>query len=250
MFTTAQKVWHRARRLMRHDGPHTQVVPQLDLRTQIAYRYLCGDGIEIGALHNPLSLPPAARVRYVDRLGVEDLRRQYPELASYPLVPVHIVDNGEHLSSISDASQDFVIANHFIEHCQDPIGTMKHFFRVLKPQGVLYGALPDKRYTFDQKRAVTEAQHLWDDHLRGPALSRRAHFEDYVQGVHADVSEEEKKRLVEDYLARNYSIHYHVWTQKEIIELLLMLRSVIGYEIELIQKHDIEVIFILRKNSD
>jgi predicted SAM-dependent methyltransferase len=247
MFTTAQKVWHRARRLMRHDSPHVQAVPPLELRAQIAYRYLRGDGIEIGALHNPLRLPPEAHVRYVDRLAVEDLRRQYPELASCPLVPVHIVDDGERLTNIGDSTQDFVIANHFLEHCQDPIGTMKHFFRVLRPGGVLYGALPDKRYTFDVKRPITTLQHLWDDHLRGPALSRRDHFEDYVQGVHADVSADEKKRLVEDYLARDYSIHYHVWTQKEIIELLLVLRSVISYEIELIQKHDIEVIFVLRK---
>jgi predicted SAM-dependent methyltransferase len=233
---------------MRHDRPHVQPAQRLDLRTQIAYRYIRGDGIEIGALHNPLRLPQEAHVRYVDRLSVEDLRHQYPELSSCPLVPVHLVDDGERLATIGDATQDFVIANHFLEHCQDPIATMKHFFRVLKPNGVLYGALPDKRYTFDKKRAVTELQHLWDDHLRGPALSRRAHFEDYVQGVHSDVSAEEKKRLVEDYLARDYSIHYHVWTQKEIIELLLVLRSVVSYEIEVIQKHDIEVIFVLRKS--
>src|SRR5262245_50309382 len=91
-------------------------------RETIANLYLSGEGIEIGALHNPLPLPPSARVRYVDRMDLAELRKQYPELGSKKLVPVDIVDEGERLGRVPDASQQFVIANHFLEHCQDPIG--------------------------------------------------------------------------------------------------------------------------------
>src|SRR5438309_632310 len=55
-------------------------------RDAIAAIFLRGDGIEIGALHQPLPVPASARVKYVDRMTVADLRRQYEELAAEPLV--------------------------------------------------------------------------------------------------------------------------------------------------------------------
>ncbi len=250
MFHTARKALQRARRILRVDRPHRQNDHGSDRRSEIARQYLHGAGIEIGALHQPLTVPPSAHVRYVDRMDVENLRKQYPELAKHPLVQVDIVDDGERLGTVEDASQDFVIANHFLEHCQDPIGTIKRFFAVLKPGGILYAALPDKRYTFDKNRAVTTLQHLWEDHEKGPERSRLFHFEDYVVGVHAPTDEWEKERLMGEYLAKDYSIHFHVWTQTEMIELMLDLQRKLGFEIELVQKEGIEVIFVLRKTSE
>jgi hypothetical protein len=53
-------------------------------------------------------------------MSVSDLRQQYPELGAVRLVEADIVDNGETISSIADNSWDFAIANHMIEHCQNP----------------------------------------------------------------------------------------------------------------------------------
>ncbi len=100
--------------------------------------YLKGEGIEIGALHRPLKIPKGARVKYVDRMTVADLRKQYPELAAEKLVDADIIDDGEKLARIKNDSQDFVIANHFIEHCQDPFGAIANMLRILKSDGVLY----------------------------------------------------------------------------------------------------------------
>ena len=36
-------------------------------RESVANAYIKGNGIEIGALHNPLKVSPAAHVKYVDR---------------------------------------------------------------------------------------------------------------------------------------------------------------------------------------
>jgi hypothetical protein len=57
-------------------------------RAAIARRFIQGSGIEIGALHNPLRMPRGAQVRYVDRMPVAELRRQYPELEGEELVEV------------------------------------------------------------------------------------------------------------------------------------------------------------------
>src|SRR5438093_10688055 len=116
-------------------------------RRTIARSYLRGDGLEIEALHNPLIVPPAARVRYVDRMGVADLRREYPELSGKPLVDVDILDDGETLASIGDGTQDFVIANHFIEHCENPIGAVRNLLRALKGGGVLSLAISSEEHT-------------------------------------------------------------------------------------------------------
>jgi SAM-dependent methyltransferase len=113
-------------------------------RRLVASNYLRVEGIEIEALNLPLQAPPAAKVRYVDRLTVADLRRHYPELNSVELVSPDILADGELLEGIEDSSQNFVIANHFIEHCQNPFLALRNMFRVLKSGRVLYMAVPDK----------------------------------------------------------------------------------------------------------
>src|SRR5262245_32343269 len=188
-------------------------------RKTIAASYLRGEGLEIGALHNPLKVPPAARVRYVDRLRVEDLRREYPELEGKNLVPVDVLDDGETLANVPDATQDFVIANHFIEHCENPIGAVRNMLRVLKEGGILYLAVPDKRSTFDVDRPVTTIDHLMRDFQEGPGWSRRPHYEEWTRLVRKVPDGDRAERDVEDLMSKRASIHFHVWTQTEILEL-------------------------------
>jgi SAM-dependent methyltransferase len=236
-------------RVRRGQIPHDNPPAKLN-RELIAATYLSGLGIEIGALHNPLKLPPAASVKYVDRLSVEDLRRQYPELADEELVNVDILADGELLETIPDATQDFVIANHFVEHCQDPIGAVLNMFRVLKPVGVLYLALPDKRCCFDSDRPVTPLAHLMRDHTEGPEWSRREHFEQWARLVNK-VPNEQVSQEMDRLMGMNYSIHYHVWTPPEMMEFILAIQKMTPFEIELCFHHDgVEVIFILRKPAD
>src|SRR5438270_4628734 len=95
--------------------------------------WLQGDGIEIGALHNPLPLPSGARVRYVDHLPEAELRRHYPELEGQPFAPVSILGSAQDLSMVAFASLDFVIANDLMEHLEATFAGMKEFQRVLGP---------------------------------------------------------------------------------------------------------------------
>src|SRR4051794_4349755 len=175
-------------------------------RRELAERYLTGDGIEIGALHRPLVVPRTARVRFVDREDVAALRRHYPELQDLELVTIDIVDDGESLATLADASVDFVIANHFIEHTQSPLATLRSHLRVLRPGGVLYLAVPDKRHTFDVAREVTPLEHVLHDLEEGPEWSREQHFYEWARYVDkaADVDAHAAKLMADD-----YSIHFH-----------------------------------------
>ena len=227
----------------------TPISPEQALRRQIAWHYLSGNGIEIGALHSPLEIPLHAKVHYVDRLSVAELRKQYPELAEYELVEVDIIDDGETIPSIADASLDFVIANHMIEHCQNPIGTIEQHLRVLKPGGILYLAVPDKRYTFDRDRPLTSLEHLIHDYTQGPEGSKYSHFDEWTRVVNK-IPEDRVDAYIQRLMEMDYSIHFHVWTQMEFLELLLHCRHQLSFpfEIELLQKNGIEFVVILSKN--
>ena len=142
---------------------------------------------------------------------VAELRHHYPELDIYDLVAPDIIDDGETLATVAANSMDFVIANHMIEHCEDPIGTLKNMLRVLKPGGVIYMAVPDCRFTFDRNRERTSLVHLLHDHAEGPAGSRRGHYEEWAQHIDGAEGDEIAARGAE--LEReSYSIHYHVFT--------------------------------------
>lgn len=227
-------------------------VPKLSMpldRKFVADTFIRGQGIEIGALHMPLLVPRAARVRYVDRLSVDDLRKQYPELKDQDLVQVAVIADGERLESIPASTEDFVIANHFIEHCQNPIGALRNMFRVLKPGGVLYLAIPDKRNSFDRDRPVTTLEHVMRDYQEGPSWSRRGHFEEWTRLVNKVQDDAEAEREIAQNMSTDYSIHYHVWTQAEMLELIVALRRMVSFEVDLCLKNGPEVIFILRKNE-
>jgi len=224
--------------------------PPPSVRASIAAWYLQGVGLEIGALHNPLEVPPDATVRYVDRMPVSQLREQYLELADLTLVPVDIIDDGEVLSSVADDSQDFVITNHMIEHCRNPLATLKNLLRVLKPNGVLYLAVPDKRYTFDRDRPLTPLNHLLRDYEEGPDWYGVMHYQEWASLVDK-VPEEKVPAAVQSLLERDYSIHFHVWDQITFLEMLIHCRKCLGFpfEIELGRKNDTEFITVLRKES-
>ena len=219
-----------------------------EVRDFVAGLFLQGEGIEIGALHEPVNVDSSVTVRYVDRMTVAELRQQYPELGKYKLVEPDIIDDGERLERIGDATQNFVIANHFIEHCQDPIRATATIFRVLKPGGIALLAIPDKRFTFDHKRPITPLDHLIRDHESGPEWSRREHYEEWLALVEDEVTRGKSAR---ELMETDYSIHFHVWTQAELLEFFgaLTKKYDLHFSIELMLMNDIEVLFVLRKDA-
>jgi SAM-dependent methyltransferase len=247
------------RRKKDRGGPAEAPPVYLDARASFAARFLFGEGLEIGPLHMPLAVPTRARVRSVDRMTVEELRGEYPELADWDLTPVDIVDDGERLSTIPDASQDFIVANHFLEHCEDPIGTIEVHLSKLRPGGILFYAVPDKRYTFDFRRPVTPLDHMIADHEQGPERSRRDHYREWARLVTEDDASKAAKEATEEEFERRavqlesdrYSIHMHVWSQAEFLNLILHCRerSDGAFDIEAAARQAIEFVVVLRKKG-
>jgi predicted SAM-dependent methyltransferase len=180
------------------------------LRAVAARRYLGGSGIEIGALGTPLDLPPNAQVRYVDRMTKADLYNEYAAMANRKLVEPDIIDNGETLETIPDNSLDFIVANHFLEHCENLLGTLETHSRKLRKGGRLFYAVPNRDHTFDRNRPCTPFSHLVKDYEEGPEQSRAAHYLEWArltQGLQGTEAEQKAQEV----MARRYSIHFHAW---------------------------------------
>jgi len=219
----------------------------IDLKSLLINQFIKGQGIEIGALHNPLAIPNSVKVKYVDRMNKEDLFKHYPDLKNLGIVDVDIIDDGEILSKIEDSSQDFIIANHMLEHCKNPIQTIKNFFQRLKSKGILYLTIPDKRFTFDKERNITEFDHLLKDFL-----NENDHFLHFIEWSKFCNNIKDEKKILEDakrLFEMDYSIHYHVWDMNSFVDFLLKTSNYFKYIFDIINItfNETEVIAILQK---
>jgi predicted SAM-dependent methyltransferase len=214
-------------------------------RLVLAARYIKGSGIEIGALGRPCPVPPDVKVKYLDRFDDKGLLTDFPEI-DYKIKRPDIIDSAETMETVADNSQDFVIANHVIEHLPNPLSFIKNAVRVVKSGGVLYIGIPNKDVTFDHSRPITTFEHLMSDYKNGPAASRMGHNHNAAQ---AWKTEEECQALIKKLEKEDYSIHYHVWDTWAMLEMFMKAKEAFNLPIKLeasvVTKDD--ALFILRK---
>jgi SAM-dependent methyltransferase len=125
---------------------------------------------EIGPLNRPLlgktAVGPGGVVFYVDHCDTDTLRAKWANDPSVDTAVLHVdavwgdvdlrgaidrsalaVDQG-----LIGAPLDFVVASHVIEHVPDVVSWLQEIAHVLRPDGRLRLAVPDKRFTFDLLR--------------------------------------------------------------------------------------------------
>jgi SAM-dependent methyltransferase len=204
------------------------------LRRKYAYRYLSGDGLEIGAMHLPLSLPPGAHVRYVDRCSREVAARTFPELDPSRIVDPDIIDDGFTLDSIDADSQQFVIGNHVLEHAPNPLRVLERWWQVLRPGGILFVAVPLHDRSFDRGRRLTPVGHMVEDyeiaqHLGPAALAARNadHYQEWVsiaeprtRRLAHPLTPEEQARRANELAAEGAEIHFHTFSVESFGEVM------------------------------
>lgn len=136
----------------------------------------CGKwkGLELGALHQPANIPPQCNGSrsFVDKWPTSKLREFYPELPPGALVEVSVLDDATTLETIPDASVDYVIASHLLEHVEDPLGVVANWIRVLKPGGRLIMMVPNKCNCFDRQRILTSWEHLAEENGNKDILAK------------------------------------------------------------------------------
>ena len=126
------------------------------------------------------------------------------------------------LTAIEDSSYDFLLSSHSLEHVANPIKALKEWKRIIRPGGKLVLILPDKRYTFDNRREYTSLAHLVEDYNRGTDENDTTHLEEIL----STFDEEAAKVQLREYstlVANNYSnrcAHHHVFSQEVIRQML------------------------------
>jgi hypothetical protein len=144
---------------------------------------------------------------------------------------------------------DFVIANHMLEHCENPIGTIRRHLRKVSIGGWLFYAMPDRRVTFDHRRPLTPFEHLVADDADGGAGSRDAHYLEWaklVNGIADDAAALENARAAS---AQRYSIHFHVWDANSWLEFLVRARAYLGcaFDVHHFEFTGTEIVSVLRR---
>lgn len=223
-------------------------------RLFISHQYIRGKGIEIGAWHNPFPLNPQMQVTYVDRYPYEELikmRDNDPAIQGKAISRVDVVDDGMWLKKFENESQDFVLSSHQLEHCWSPIAAIRSHFRVLKPGGLIFYAIPDKRFTFDRTRETSEISDLVDDtdeetYLKVDLAER---YVDYLVGV--DKKSYDDASAIADTLdleaLKKLDIHWFCWTALSLAEMFSTILHVEDFDIELFSRAGHENFVVLRK---
>ena len=188
-------------------------------------RHLEGSGIELGPGHHPFPLSlPGVDVRFVDRWLPEESAELFPYLANQgDFTAPHIVSdlNTDRLHPVPDASQDFVIASHVLEHLAEPIGLIAEIHRVLRPGGTALILLPDRHRTKDRERPATSLEHLVAEYRAGVTTVDDAHVVEFLKsrGKPLGTTPEELHETLDHH--RRRSVHVHCWDAPEFLAVLV-----------------------------
>jgi SAM-dependent methyltransferase len=137
--------------------------------SDLVSKYLGGLGAEIGAFKTPI---PGISPIYVDRF------------ATYALEPTQADYYGDACElPFHDSSIRFVASSHVLEHVANPLAALSEWFRVLRHGGIIYMVIPDRRWTFDHLRPLTDPGHMLTDCRNRVTQSDGTHIDDFVYGI-------------------------------------------------------------------
>jgi len=240
-----------------------------DRRKEKSKKFIQGSGLEIGALNKPLPVNEEVDVKYVDLFTKYENEKMYPEIYPREFVKTDYVGDGFLLSSINDASQDFVIANHIFEHSPNPILALKNWSRVLKKDGIVFIVVPRVDRCFDNGRSITSYKHMANDYWaykkgsKEEILNRnKRHLMEWKcfseQNMLKEQSREYKKpslseikKFVKNYEGEVVDIHFHTFNHHSIKGIFdnIICNFDKTLKIEETTKRLLEVIIVLKKVS-
>ncbi len=211
----------------------------LELRRP-GYALLSGTGIEIGGFEHPAVLPHAKKIIRCDRLSLEEARQLFPEVdtAGLPKVDVRLDIEREGLAHFASGSLDFVVCCHVIEHLKNPIKALNEIFRVLRRGGRAALAVPDKHFTFDAQRPLTDWESLKTIFEQGINTPMPQDYFDLLKYIHTNMlaaSPAEQKQYLELLMQRRE--HLNIWDSSLFAEflrqtfLLLKISQKVIYEV-------------------
>lgn len=159
---------------------------------------------------------------------------------------MQFLSDGTELSTIHDASYDFVLSSNCLEHIANPLKALAEWKRILKTQGALILALPNKKSNFDHNRPVTPFDHLVDDFNNDMTEDDLTHLDEILK-LH-DLSLDHSAGDINSFKARsldnfrNRTLHHHVFDLNSMRAMFYFLEMTVIQECE--SKNDFLMIAI------
>lgn len=161
-------------------------------------------GLEIGPSINPV-VPKkegyqVETIDHTDRQGLIDkyLTDENSKDKIHDIEEVDYVWHGGSYLELTNRPDyyDYILASHVIEHTVDMIGFLLDCEAMLKNQGVLILAVPDKRFSFDYYKPVTTVGQLIDAHERDAMFHSYGNVVDHflhavTGGIRTNISQSE-----------------------------------------------------------
>jgi len=138
-----------------------------------------------------------------------------------------------------DHSLDYVASSHVLEHVANPVAAFAEWYRVLKPGGLIYLVVPDRRHTWDHTRPLTPVEHFLEDYARGTTPCDATHIDDFALGSdwrlfspatppgEVPAKQAELARGMHEAVARgeDINIHFHTFEPANVLALIERLHS-------------------------
>ena len=137
-----------------------------------------------------------------------------------------------------DHSLDYVLASHVLEHVANPVRALAEWYRVVRPGGIIYLIVPDRRTTWEHARSLTTVDHMLDDYVRGTTAVDPTHIDEFVfqadWSLFSPDTPVDEVPVKQQELARTMhwavehdeeiNIHFHTFEPSNVQELLERLR--------------------------
>ena len=159
----------------------------------------------------------------------------------------YITGEARHLP-IPDASYDFVMSSHVIEHCANPIGAIKEWMRILRSGGYVLIAAPEKNGMFDHQRALTPWSHLLQDYTRDTGEDDPTHIEDDRIGIDRTLIPSYDAAVIDERFRANPEtrwVHHHTFNAASVARMM----SFAGLDVLAIDKDPPTTVVVLGRKS-
>jgi SAM-dependent methyltransferase len=157
------------------------------------------------------------------------------------------IHDAVHIQSLKDASYDFVVASHSLEHIANPIKALKEWLRLIKTDGYIILILPERSKCFDHKRNVSKLDTLLAQYSKNvgeddlSTLPEILEHHDLSRDPAAGTPDQFVMRSLENY--KNRCLHHYVYSP----DLLKEICTYLGCTFVFTETHGLHIWFIMKK---
>ncbi len=193
------------------------LITQIRRESLLKHIDLSRRGLELGPNGRPTLFKAETDIYYLDWKNRQQLVAEcaYPDQVD-SIPEIDYVVSSNNYQEVVRGTFNHVIANHVLEHVPNLIQWLINIAALLDPGGILFLALPDKKFTFDKFRPNTRLSHILAEFYDGTSVITNDHFLEaeifYDLGFLGQpmvVSERLNRARLEAMLARGPHIGYH-----------------------------------------